>query len=148
MDVNWDSVLPMWVSQTAWNITIIVVIITVVRRMLRDEGDRVAATLAPLIRRVEQLGFVIAEQAAMNASALERVIGGQAHAVTQVSAVPRQTADIVGYDAAVVAVERRLNGSSPPVVKTEAAIAKEVISTEQPAAPTPEGDPCPQPPTS
>jgi hypothetical protein len=124
VSTDWENVIPVLIGQVVWNVTVVVTVLTVVRSMIRQEGDRVAATLAPLLKRVEQLGFLSAEQAGMNAQAIERVLGGQACAVVQVGAVPKQTADIVGCDAAIVAeeVKKRMSGETPPpVVKTEAA---------------------------
>lgn len=92
---DWTPIIPIFMTQLVWVTVIIVVTACINRALLRREGDRVMKLLTPFLRRVEHLGFISSEQAAMNASALERVILKQVDAVVQVDGVPKATADLV-----------------------------------------------------
>lgn len=99
---DWSPMIPMLMAQCVWVSIIIVVLSVVMKRLLREEGDRVTTSLAPLLKRLEQLGYISSEQAALNASTLQRVISKQVDATAQVDGVPKTTADLVADNIPVV----------------------------------------------
>lgn len=90
--VDWSSVLPIWGTQLVWSVTIITVTVTLVKRALKRESDRLKQALKPTLDQVKAMTYVAGEQAKLNADDIDRVKKKQdsqvAHVVHEVQAVP------------------------------------------------------------
>lgn len=99
---DWTPIIPIFITQFVWVTVSIVVVTWITHTLLRKESERMITLLAPFLKRVEHLGYISSEQAALNATTLDKVISKQDDVSVQVDGVPKTTADMVADKLPVV----------------------------------------------